>query len=224
MNLITRQKIWWLISLFMFVSAILIFFSFKPSFLLTVDSFILGLMGGAFSYFIGLIVRSYLKRQSVKMWGTILESVIISPLIEEILFRYALLVLLLGFSIESIIIASIIWALFHFISEIASGYPFKYYRTTSGFIDAVSSGLIFSLLFVASGFNLFVPWVSHAVHNLLVLSPIPLRISSKSVLQLRGMVACCQSVFSTSFLFSSCRIIRIRMLISLILKRKVIKE
>ena len=57
--------------------------------------------------------------------------------------------------------------------------------------------------------------VAYAVHNLLVLSPIPLRISNKSILRLKERVAYPQSVFSS--LISSYKIIRTRVLISLII-------
>ena len=222
MNLIFRQKIWWLASLLMLVAALYLFISFKPKLIFSLSDFIFGILAGAVSYFFGRLLQARKHKQLVNTRDIFINSVIVSPIAEEMLFRFGIIVFLFNSSLLGILTSIVTWAGLHLVYEIVCRTPFRYYRTSSGFIDSLISGTTLAVIYIYSDFNLFVPWIAHALHNLLIWLSIASPIKGASILQLKGRMAYPQ--FSSSFLFSSCRIIRIRMLIFLTVKRKVIKE
>lgn len=163
-----KEIILWTLSIFILILTILLLILYKPIFLISFNDLVVGMMAGMISYYIGLKLRTKKKRQFIKIWGVFVESVIIAPLPEEIIFRFALISLVFKDILMGILISSLIWSLFHTISEFLSGLPFEYYRTKLGFIDNYLSGIIFSIVYTFTGFNLFTPWVAHAFHNFLI--------------------------------------------------------
>ena len=163
-----KQMSLWILSIFLLILSTLIFAFYKPTFLISLNDLIVGLLAGMISYYVGVKLRTKSKKQFIRIWGIFVESVIIAPLPEEIIFRFALISLTFNDIIVGILISSLIWSLFHVISEFLSDLPIRYYRTKLGFFDNYLSGVIFSTIYVFTGFNLFTPWVAHAFHNFLI--------------------------------------------------------
>lgn len=163
-----KQIFLWGISISLLVLAVSIFIIYKPILSISLNDFIIGMIAGTISYYIGTALRAKMKKQFIRIWGVFVESVIIIPLPEEIVFRFVLITLIFNNNPFGILIGSLIWSLFHVISEFLSGLPIRYYRTRLGFLDNFASGIVFSTVYFFTGLNIFTPWVAHAFHNFLI--------------------------------------------------------
>jgi hypothetical protein len=151
-NIVNEMKIkrvsLWCISISLLVLAVSIFVIYKPILTISLNSFIVGMITGTISYYIGVALRAKMKKQFV--------------------FRFALITLIFNNNLFGIFIASLIWSLFHIISETLSELSIRYYRTGLGFLDNFISGMIFSIVYLFTGLNVFTPWIAHAFHNFLI--------------------------------------------------------
>lgn len=163
-----KQIFLWSMSIFLLILAVSIFIIYKPILFISLNDFIIGMIAGAISYYVGVALRPEMKKQFIRIWGVFVESVIIIPLPEEIIFRFVLITLVFNNNLFGILVASLIWGLFHVISETLSGLPIRYYRTRLGFLDNFISGVVFSMVYLFTGFNIFTPWIAHAFHNFLI--------------------------------------------------------
>ena len=155
-------------SVFLLIISISIFIIYKPFLSVSLNDFIVGMIGGTISYYVGVVLRTKRKKQFTRMWGLFVESVIITPMPEEVVFRFALITLIFYNHPIGILISSIIWGMFYVISESLSGLPIRYYRTKKGFLDNFISGILFSTVYFFTGWNVFTSWVAHAFHNFLI--------------------------------------------------------
>ncbi|MBI2076322.1 MAG: CPBP family intramembrane metalloprotease [Candidatus Aenigmarchaeota archaeon] len=182
------QTLWWLISLLMIALASYLFMIFKPGFVFDFSGFVLGILAGSFTYYSGRLLQARRNKQLVSLRGIFINSVVISPLAEEILFRFGVIVVLFNSSLLGILTSIATWVIIHLAYEIVSETPFRYYRTAIGFADSVVSGIVLSVIYVYSGFNLFVPWIAHALHNLLIWISIAYPAKCVLALQSKGTV------------------------------------
>lgn len=197
-----RQTIWWFVSILIFGFATYLFIAFKPVFTPSFSAFVFGFLAGSLSYIIGKTLQ-LTHKQLINVPVIFVNSVLLIPLPEEILFRFAIITLLFNNSFLGVFVSIIIWVILHVVYEsLGSPVKVRYYWATQGLIDITLSGIIFATVYILSDFNLFAPWIAHTLHNFLVWFSIafPAKASGVSIQQLMGKVATLR--FSLINLFS----------------------
>lgn len=178
------QVLWWFTSILMFGLAAYLFVAYKPVFELSLSDFIFGVLVGSLSYFFGKLMQFLSHKQLMNIPMVFVNSVLLAPIAEEILFRFGVITLLFGNSLAGVLVSIVAWAILHLIYESISS-PIKYYRTYRGLVHILFSGTILAVVYIFSGFNLFAVWVAHALHNLLIwlslVSPTPNALSTLSM-------------------------------------------